>query len=124
METATKTIAPELVGTWDIDPAHSTVEAVARYAMLTSVRGRFPNFKGIMAAKKKPLQVLSLADLGVSADAAATPRTIMTAVSEKPPRAAGVFVLPSSRSFRLCGGHGRRARHHGGGESRSGGRWG
>lgn len=29
---------------------------------------RFPNFKGIMAAKKKPLEVLSLSDLGASAD--------------------------------------------------------
>ena len=53
---------------------------------------RFPNFKGIMAAKKKPLEVLSLADLDVSADPAAAPRTIMTAVSEKPPRAAGVKI--------------------------------
>ena len=53
---------------------------------------RFPNFKGIMAAKKKPLEVLSLADLDVSADPAAVPRTIMTAVSEKPPRAAGVKI--------------------------------
>jgi polyisoprenoid-binding protein YceI len=46
MTTATRTIAPELVGTWDIDSNHSTVEAVARYAMLTSVRGRFAGFKG------------------------------------------------------------------------------
>ncbi len=46
MTTATKTIAPELVGTWDIDPNHTTVEAVARYAMLTSVRGRFTGFNG------------------------------------------------------------------------------
>ncbi|MGP6170312.1 electron transfer flavoprotein subunit beta/FixA family protein [Microbacterium sp. A196] len=53
---------------------------------------RFPNFKGIMAAKKKPLEVLSLTDLGVSADPAAAPRTIMTTVSEKPPRAAGVKI--------------------------------
>lgn len=53
---------------------------------------RFPNFKGIMAAKKKPLEVLSLADLGISADPAAAPRTIMTAVAEKPPRAAGVKI--------------------------------
>ena len=53
---------------------------------------RFPNFKGIMAAKKKPLEVLSLADLDVSADPSAAPRTIMTAVSEKPPRAAGVKI--------------------------------
>ena len=28
MATATKTVAPELVGTWDIDPAHSTVEGL------------------------------------------------------------------------------------------------
>ena len=54
---------------------------------------RFPNFKGIMAAKKKPLEVLSLADLGVSADPSLAPRTIMTAVSEKPPRAAGVKIV-------------------------------
>ena len=54
---------------------------------------RFPNFKGIMAAKKKPLEVLSLADLGVSADPAEAPHTIMTAVSEKPPRAAGVKIV-------------------------------
>lgn len=53
---------------------------------------RFPNFKSIMAAKKKPLEVLSTADLGVSTDPATTPRTIMTAVSEKPPRAAGVKI--------------------------------
>ena len=53
---------------------------------------RFPNFKGIMAAKKKPLETLSLSDLGVSADPAAAPRTIMTAVAEKPPRAAGVKI--------------------------------
>ncbi len=53
---------------------------------------RFPNFKGIMAAKKKPLEVLSLADLGVSADPAVAPRSIMVSVAEKPPRAAGVKI--------------------------------
>lgn len=53
---------------------------------------RYPSFKGIMAAKKKPLEVLSLADLDVSADPSAAPRTIMTTVSEKPPRAAGVKI--------------------------------
>ncbi|WP_431075475.1 electron transfer flavoprotein subunit beta/FixA family protein [Microbacterium phyllosphaerae] len=54
---------------------------------------RFPNFKGIMAAKKKPLEQLTLDDLGVSADPSAAPRTIMTAVAEKPPRAAGVKIV-------------------------------
>ena len=54
---------------------------------------RFPNFKGIMAAKKKPLELLSLADLGVDADDPAASRAIMTAIAEKPPRAAGVKIV-------------------------------
>lgn len=53
---------------------------------------RFPNFKGIMAAKKKPLEVLSLADLGVSVDPTEAPQSIMIAVSEKPPREAGITI--------------------------------
>ncbi|MDR6866810.1 electron transfer flavoprotein beta subunit [Microbacterium resistens] len=53
---------------------------------------RFPNFKGIMAAKKKPLEVLSLADLGVDIAPEAAPQAIMTSVAEKPPRAAGVKI--------------------------------
>ncbi|WP_440709074.1 electron transfer flavoprotein subunit beta/FixA family protein [Herbiconiux sp. YIM B11900] len=52
---------------------------------------RFPNFKGILAAKKKPIQTWSLADLGVSADSA-VPRSIMTSVEQTPARAAGVKV--------------------------------
>ena len=53
---------------------------------------RFPNFKGIMAAKKKPLEVLSLADLGVEAEAPDAARSIMIAVAEKPLREAGVKI--------------------------------
>ena len=53
---------------------------------------RFPNFKGIMAAKKKPLEVLTLADLGVTVDPSTTAYTVMTTVAEKPPRAAGVKI--------------------------------
>lgn len=52
---------------------------------------RFPNFKGIMAAKKKPFKTWSLADLGVDASPS-VPRSIMTTVSEKPARAAGVKI--------------------------------
>ncbi len=53
---------------------------------------RFPNFKGIMAAKKKPFETWSLADLGVDAERVDVPRSIMTAVAEKPPRGAGVKI--------------------------------
>src|SRR5690606_8089934 len=51
---------------------------------------RFPNFKGIMAAKKKPLDTVTLADLGVQADDPESARSIMLSVAERPPREAGV----------------------------------
>lgn len=54
---------------------------------------RFPTFKGIMAAKKKPVETLSLADLGVDGERLDTPRSIMTAVAERPPRGAGTVIV-------------------------------
>ncbi len=53
---------------------------------------RFPNFKGILAAKKKPMTQLTLADLGVNAEDFSVPRSIMTQVAECPPREAGIKV--------------------------------
>jgi electron transfer flavoprotein beta subunit len=55
---------------------------------------RYPSFKGIMAAKKKPVQTLTLADLGVSAQAVglAGSVTSVTDFAARPPRAAGVIV--------------------------------
>jgi len=53
---------------------------------------RFPNFKGIMAAKKKPFETLSLADLDLDPMDPAASRSIMTSISEKPPRQAGVKI--------------------------------
>ena len=35
-----------LAGSWDLDPTHSALEFVARYAMFTLVRGRFTSFSG------------------------------------------------------------------------------
>lgn len=54
---------------------------------------RFPNFKGIMAAKKKPFETVTLADLGIDADAQSASRSIMIALSEKPPRQAGTKIV-------------------------------
>jgi len=55
---------------------------------------RYPSFKGIMAAKKKPVQTLSLADLGVDAGevgtAGATSRVLEFAA--RPARSAGQKV--------------------------------
>ena len=54
---------------------------------------RFPNFKGIMAAKKKPFETVSLADLAVDAEDPAASRSIVIGLSEKPPRQAGVKIV-------------------------------
>ncbi|WP_432806875.1 electron transfer flavoprotein subunit beta/FixA family protein [Nocardioides faecalis] len=59
-----------------------------------SGEARYPSFKGIMAAKKKPLESLSLSDIGVDAsevglDAAWTQ---VASVTERPPRTAGEIV--------------------------------
>lgn len=54
---------------------------------------RFPNFKGIMAAKKKPFETLTLDDLGIDADDPAASRSIMLALAERPPRQAGTKIV-------------------------------
>jgi electron transfer flavoprotein beta subunit len=53
---------------------------------------RLASLKGIMAAKKKPYETLTLATLGVDPDAL-TPRSIMIAVAARPARSAGVKVV-------------------------------
>ena len=55
---------------------------------------RYPSFKGIMAAKKKPVETLSLADAGidpgqVGLGAAATE---VVSFAKRPPRQAGTVV--------------------------------
>ena len=55
---------------------------------------RYPSFKGIMAAKKKPIEALSLADLGIAADevgvAGATSEVVEH--SKRPARTGGTKV--------------------------------
>jgi electron transfer flavoprotein beta subunit len=52
---------------------------------------RYPTLKGIMAAKSKPLDQLSLADLGLS-DEEVTPTQRVDAVSDAPQKTAGVVI--------------------------------
>jgi electron transfer flavoprotein beta subunit len=54
---------------------------------------RFPNFKGIMSAKKKPLEALTTADLAVNVEDESRARSIVIAVSERPARAAGIKII-------------------------------
>ncbi|HUN31574.1 MAG TPA: electron transfer flavoprotein subunit beta/FixA family protein [Trebonia sp.] len=55
---------------------------------------RYPSFKGIMAAKKKPVQTLALGDLAVDAQAVglAGSVTVVAGFEAAPPRGAGVIV--------------------------------
>lgn len=56
---------------------------------------RYPSFKGIMAAKKKPVEVLTLADANVEAGQVGKDNAASTVTSSapKPPRAAGEKVV-------------------------------
>jgi electron transfer flavoprotein beta subunit len=53
---------------------------------------RFSNFKGIMAAKKKPFETLTLADLAIEPEDHTASRSIVIGLSQKPPRTAGVKI--------------------------------
>jgi electron transfer flavoprotein beta subunit len=55
---------------------------------------RYPSFKGIMAAKKKPVETVSLADLGVDAAQVgpAAAWSSVEGVEARPPRSAGTIV--------------------------------
>ena len=59
------------------------------------VEPRYPSFKGIMAAKSKPIDVLSIADLGIDASAvgAAGARQEIVDVSEAEARGSGEVVV-------------------------------
>ena len=59
-----------------------------------SGEARYPSFKGIMAAKKKPLETWSLSDLGVEPDQVglSVSWTQVESTDERPPRTAGEIV--------------------------------
>ena len=59
-----------------------------------SGEARYPSFKGIMAAKKKPLETYALADLGLDADQVglAAAWTTVEETAARPPRTAGEIV--------------------------------
>ncbi|MDO8148890.1 electron transfer flavoprotein subunit beta [Isoptericola sp. b515] len=56
---------------------------------------RLAGFKGIIAAKKKTINTVSAADLGVDPEPVDAARSIMIAVSERPPRTAGTKIVDS-----------------------------
>jgi electron transfer flavoprotein beta subunit len=55
---------------------------------------RFPNFKGIMSAKKKPVSVLSLSDLGLAVSASSNEaHSVVLNITARPAKGAGTKIV-------------------------------
>lgn len=81
----------------DGDAATQEIEATGKVVVsVTDQTGeaRYPSFKGIMAAKKKPIDEWSLADLGVEASEVGQGNawTAVESYEPRPPRTAGEIV--------------------------------
>lgn len=81
----------------------ATVELAAALPAVVSVADefadpRYPNFKGLMAAKKKELHAVTLADLDVDAEDFTRPRAIMVAIERRPERERGEILDANSTS--------------------------
>jgi len=86
----------------EIEGATETVEA-SLPVVLAAEKGlnepRYPSLKGIMAAKKKPLEVVNLAALGLNASevGAQGSQVVLTSLSLPPERAAGKILQGDPR---------------------------
>ncbi len=81
----------------DGDVASETVEATLPAVVSVTDQinePRYPSFKGIMAAKKKPVETWSLADLGVDAGEVGLEAawTSVVSIEQRPPRSQGEVV--------------------------------
>jgi electron transfer flavoprotein beta subunit len=81
----------------DGDVATETVEAAGKVLISVTDQAnepRYPSFKGIMAAKKKPLETLTLTELGVDPAqfGAGAAWTAVESIDQRPPRSAGTVV--------------------------------
>ncbi|MET8284432.1 electron transfer flavoprotein subunit beta/FixA family protein [Streptomyces sp. NPDC005132] len=87
----------QVTGRRDSDAASERVQAsLPAVVSVTDQSGeaRYPSFKGIMAAKKKPVDSLDLSDLGIDPGEVGLKGawTAVEAVAERPPRTAGTVV--------------------------------
>jgi electron transfer flavoprotein beta subunit len=87
----------------DGDTASDTVEGTLPLVLSVSDQAnepRYPSFKGIMAAKKKPVETWSLADLELSGEQVgqAGAWTEVTEVTARPARTAGTIVADEDGS--------------------------
>ncbi|MFJ2900746.1 electron transfer flavoprotein subunit beta/FixA family protein [Streptomyces sp. NPDC087218] len=96
-------------GRRDGDVASELVEAsLPAVVSVTDQSGeaRYPSFKGIMAAKKKPVVSWDLSDLGIGAEEVglAGAFTVVESVAERPARVAGTVVKDEGEGGRQLAG--------------------
>jgi polyisoprenoid-binding protein YceI len=60
-----------LSGSWEVDPTHSALEFVARYAVFTLVRGRFTSFSGTVVIDPTHLDAIQV-DVDIDASSVDT----------------------------------------------------
>ena len=64
-------MSPRSPGSWEVDPTHSTLEFVARYAVFTLVRGRFTSFTGTVVIDPLDLEATQV-DVDIDASSVDT----------------------------------------------------
>lgn len=85
--------ADSVGGTRTVDAGQETLRAPLPALVTVTERvpeARFPNFKSIMSARKKPVQRLTLAEVGAVPAAA---RSVVLTTAERPAREAGTIVV-------------------------------
>ncbi len=93
VEVAGTTLTAERVTDYGFDTLTTSLPAVVSVVEKIN-EPRYPSFKGIMAAKKKPVETLTIADLGLDTAAvgAAAAWSAVVDFTARPPKAAGVVV--------------------------------
>jgi polyisoprenoid-binding protein YceI len=64
-----------LAGSWEVDPTHSALEFVARYAVFTLVRGRFTSFAGTVVIDPRHADATQI-DVDIDAASVDTAMTV------------------------------------------------
>lgn len=87
------TLTAERVTDYGFDTLTSSLPAVVSVVEKIN-EPRYPSFKGIMAAKKKPVETLTVADLGLepASVGSAAAWTVVADFADRPAKAAGVVV--------------------------------
>ena len=76
-------------GTWTFDPAHTTIEFVARHLMVAKVRGGFAGFTGSLEIAENPT------------DSKVTIEVDVASVDSEPPTETTTSVRPTSSMSKI-----------------------